>query len=180
MNTKNSFKIMKIILVLFLSVIAISAEARMYQWIEPEVGTTQLSGKPPAWYRSDKGGPRVFVFDNGRLIDDTAIEVSDDIRRRMRQEAFLLVEKDQQKAKERMAKAEERNRNLKKNSSDDLVEEIDDDSEEDSSLELLTDSFFQKEEEKDESLSGKDMDELRSIISDWESSQTERAKQVLE
>ena len=57
-----------------------NVSARMYQWQEPDTGTTQLSGKPPAWYRSTAGGPRVFVFDDGRLIDDTAVKVSEEIR----------------------------------------------------------------------------------------------------
>jgi len=32
-----------------------SVQAQMYQWTDPESGTTQLSGKPPAWYRSVEG-----------------------------------------------------------------------------------------------------------------------------
>ncbi len=46
--------------------------ARMYQWVDPRSGTVQLSGAPPAWYRGSQAGPRVFVFENGRLVDDTA------------------------------------------------------------------------------------------------------------
>ncbi len=48
------------------------AAARMYQWADAQTGTVQLSGAPPAWYRGAQPGPRVFVFENGRLIDDTA------------------------------------------------------------------------------------------------------------
>jgi len=48
-----------------------STQAQMYQWNDPETGTTQLSGKPPAWYRSVEGGPRVFVFNRGKVVDDT-------------------------------------------------------------------------------------------------------------
>ena len=46
--------------------------ARMYQWVDAQTGTVQLSGAPPAWYRSSAPGPRVFVFEDGRLIDDTS------------------------------------------------------------------------------------------------------------
>lgn len=60
-----------------------SASARMYQWVDAQSGTVQLSGSPPAWYRGTQAGPRVFVFDNGRLIDDTA-------RRLPAEEAALL------------------------------------------------------------------------------------------
>lgn len=52
-----------------------ASAARLYQWNDPRTGTTHLSGHPPAWYR--KAGvdpmalPRVLVFDDGTLIDDT-------------------------------------------------------------------------------------------------------------
>lgn len=49
-----------------------AASARMYQWVDAQTGTVQLSGSPPSWYRGAAPGPRVFVFENGRLIDDTA------------------------------------------------------------------------------------------------------------
>lgn len=55
-----------------LLLMAATAWARMYQWVDPRSGTVQLSGSPPAWYRAAKAGPRVFVFENGRLVDDTA------------------------------------------------------------------------------------------------------------
>lgn len=48
-----------------------AANARMYQWVDAQTGTVQLSGSPPSWYRGGEPGPRVFVFENGRLIDDT-------------------------------------------------------------------------------------------------------------
>ncbi len=62
--------------------------ARMYQWHNPATGTTQLSGTPPAWYRSSDPGPRVFVFENNQLVDDTGITVSDAQREALRAEAF--------------------------------------------------------------------------------------------
>ncbi|MBL1141968.1 MAG: hypothetical protein HND53_08065 [Proteobacteria bacterium] len=175
---------MRIILILAFSLTTVVVEARMYQWVEPGVETTQLSGKPPAWYRSATGGPRVFVFDNGRLIDDTAVEVDEEIRQRMRQEAFVLGEEDRQKAKEKMAKAQEMKQQFKKKSAD-TDEELDNENinQRESVVELITDALFpddKTEENKDEEATGKDMDELRAIIADWEAAQTESAKQALE
>ena len=64
------------------------AAARMYQWQNPATGTTQLSGTPPTWYRSSEGGPRVYVFENNQLIDDTGIAVSAAQREALRAEAL--------------------------------------------------------------------------------------------
>lgn len=44
---------------------------RMYQWTDPSTGRTHFSGRPPHWYRKGDG-PRVLVFEDGRLVDDTA------------------------------------------------------------------------------------------------------------
>lgn len=82
--------------ILYLSITALmvwgdAVEARMYQWINPASGRTQLSGKPPTWYRGKTEGPRVFVFENGRLIDDTAREVSETERQSLRTQAFERV-----------------------------------------------------------------------------------------
>ncbi|MCP5199652.1 MAG: hypothetical protein H6977_06550 [Gammaproteobacteria bacterium] len=63
-------------------------EAWMFQWTHPATGTVQLSGKPPAWYRGNEPGPRVFVFDNGELIDDTAVAVPEEERLALRARAF--------------------------------------------------------------------------------------------
>lgn len=173
---------MRIILILLFSVSTV-VEARMYQWIEPGVETTQLSGKPPAWYRSAAGGPRVFVFDKGRLIDDTAVEVSDEVRQRMRQQAFVLVEEDSQKAKEKIAKAQELKNKFKK-AEIDKVDESNRDDESDSDSESLIDALFPDEDQEtaqaEDSLAGKRRDELRAMIIEWEKSQTESAKQALE
>jgi len=77
----------------------------MYQWVDPDSGTTRFSGKPPVWYRSPDGGPRVFVFENNRIIDDTSILVTDAERDRLRQQAFLRAEEDREKAKEKLLQA---------------------------------------------------------------------------
>ena len=82
-----------------------SVQAQMYQWIDPETGTTQLSGKPPAWYRSDGRGPRVFVFNRGKVVDDTGIVVSDEERVRLRTKAFVSAEEDRLAAREKVLRA---------------------------------------------------------------------------
>ena len=68
-----------------------TSQARMYQWIDPNTGTTQLSGKPPSWYRGTQKGPRIYVIEKGRVIDDTGIKLVDEERRRLREEAFSLA-----------------------------------------------------------------------------------------
>ena len=79
--------------------------ARMYQWINPETGTTQFSGKPPTWYRSGDGGPRIFVFENSRLIDDTARVLVPAERDRLQRQAFMPAEADKQADKEKYLEA---------------------------------------------------------------------------
>lgn len=69
------------------STVAAAAD-RLYQWIDPHTGTTQLSGRPPAWYRADAAGPRVFAFERGRLVDDSAVRLSERARRWVRAEAL--------------------------------------------------------------------------------------------
>jgi hypothetical protein len=69
-------------------IVPLPASARMYQWVDLGTGTTQWSGRPPAWYRGSQRGPRVLVFDGGRLIDDTARRVPDAERDVLRTQAF--------------------------------------------------------------------------------------------
>lgn len=176
---------MRILFILFFSVIIIVAEARMYQWTEPGVETTQLSGKPPAWYRSAAGGSRVFVFDKGRLIDDTAVEVADDVRQRMRQQAFILAEEDRQKAREKIARTQELKQKYKKPETEKSGETARDAlGEERLDVEFITDAMFPEENqstEKDmDSIIDKNVDELRAMIEALGKAQTQSAKQALE
>ena len=67
--------------------------ARMYQWLNPKTGLSQLSGNPPAWYRSGQSGPRILVYDAGVLVDDTALRVSEEKAEALRQAAFDEVER---------------------------------------------------------------------------------------
>ena len=60
----------------------------MYQWQSPQSGRVQLSGSVPSWYRANERGPRVLVFENGQLIDDTALPVSEMKRLELRESAL--------------------------------------------------------------------------------------------
>ena len=177
-RTINQVSAMRLLFI-FLLLLSSVVEARMYQWVEPGVETTQLSGKPPAWYRSSNGGPRIFVFENGRLVDDTGIEVSDEVRQRLREDAFILAEEDRQKVKEKIAKAKEMEERIEKSTlkNEEVVEETVD---EKNVLELITDSLFPEEENKEETEDIQDIDELKKIIADWEASQSEDARKALE
>jgi len=73
---------------------------RMYQWVDPDTGTPYLAGSPPAWYRSVEGGPRVQVFEDGKLVDDTSWRADDQRQRDLREQA-LAVERDRQEAEAR-------------------------------------------------------------------------------
>jgi len=46
--------------------------APMYQWTDPQTGSVQLAGHPPPWFRTGAPGPRVRVFEHGKVVDDTA------------------------------------------------------------------------------------------------------------
>lgn len=84
-----------LVLVLLVIPFCETADARMYQWSNAATDTVQLSGSPPAWYRSSVQGPRVFVFDNGQLIDDTAVEVAEEHRQVLHANAFGRADDDQ-------------------------------------------------------------------------------------
>ena len=73
-----------------------SIEARMYQWVDPVTGSVQMSGTPPSWYRSAWGGPRVRVFENGRVVDDTAIALGEDEGGALREEAFRQFDEEKE------------------------------------------------------------------------------------
>jgi len=96
---------MRTLTILLLLSFALPATARLYQWVEPDSDTPQLSGKPPTWYRSREGGPRVIVYDRNKVIDDTSIDVSDADRERLRQEAMMQAERDQAAINEKLLEA---------------------------------------------------------------------------
>lgn len=96
---------MRIPSLLLLLSLAWPAAGRMYQWVDPDTDTPQLSGKPPPWYRSREGGPRVVVYDKDRLIDDTNVVVSDADREQLRQDALIQAEQDQAVINEKLLEA---------------------------------------------------------------------------
>ena len=167
--------------VVLLLVFSQGISARMYQWLDADTGSTQLSGKPTMWYRSASPGPRVFVFDNGRLMDDTAIEVDDEVREQLRRRAFILAEEDQQKAKDKLAKSLEMQQKFVKDKPK-KVELVDT---EDSQQQISTDEELSVDEDSFEAQEDDDntdntVDELRKLITDWENAQTENAKKALQ
>ena len=151
----------------------------MYQWTEPGTESTQLSGKPPSWYRSVAGGPRVFVFDDGRLVDDTAVEVSEEVRQRLRQQAFILAEEDRQMAKEKMVRAQELKQKYENDLEKDDVMDLEEDN--DRARELLDEALALDEDDPvDDDPDEKSLDELRDMIAEWEKAQSESAKKALQ
>lgn len=170
----NKFLITALVM---LSFAAHGAESRLYQWTNPVSGTTQMSGKAPAWYRSHNApGPRVFVFESGKLIDDTSIAVSEEQRAELRASAFGVAEAEV--APEPLFEGE-----------DDFA----------SQLRLSLPGFEdeagagqggdvkQALNEGDGPLQGSSEDQiqrsierLKSVIYDWDNRQTARAKEILE
>lgn len=156
--------------------------ARMYQWVDPASGRTQLSGTPPAWYRSGGDNPRVFVFENGHLVDDTGIAVKDAERRRLRQKALIIIEEDAEAARK---KAEQ---------SALLKSQLED---EESQLPAMlpatpapvrtgeaTEQGGGQDAEADSAsgtpeLSEEQLAELRNLISEWEARNQNRAREML-
>ncbi len=97
----------RLFLIVFLLIVSACVHARMYQWTDPDTGTTHLSGKPPSWYRSTEQGPRVIVFDKRRIIDDTKIDLPDMQRDELRIQAMIKAEEDMARAREQAIEAEQ-------------------------------------------------------------------------
>jgi hypothetical protein len=96
-------------LLLTSALVPVLADARMYQWVSPGTGAVRLSGQPPPWYRGARDGPRVRVFDNGNLVDDTAIALPRAQREELREAAFRESEQRQQaEAVQRLERAARR------------------------------------------------------------------------
>ena len=102
------------LLFVLLLLVATTASARMYQWQDPHTKSVQFSGVPPAWYRSPEGGPRVRVYEGGKLVDDTYIRLSPEDNQSMRELAFRVLEEEQEreaiKRLERAARREQARR----------------------------------------------------------------------
>ena len=172
------------------SILMQSVQAQMYQWTDPESGTTQLSGKPPAWYRSVEGGPRVFVFNRGKIVDDTGIKISDEQRISLRTRAFINAEEDRLAAQQKATEAAKLKAAIE-NSSQEITEENIDDKvlldepqinlEEVMAMEKLNDEELMEAEisEEEESIV-----KMRALIEEWvkvsDDKRTEEAKAVLQ
>jgi len=174
------------ILLLFIqSVLIQSVQAQMYQWVDPESGTTQLSGKPPAWYRSAEGGPRVFVFNRGKVVDDTGIIISDDQRIRLRIKAFAIAEGDRLAAREKIMEAEKLKRALERNVDETLMQDSEiarfpDGPQNGSHYEAVETSVTEELEETESSEEEISVEKMKALIAEWESKRTEEARALLQ
>ena len=174
-----------IVILLFIqSVLIQSVQAQMYQWVDPESGTTQLSGKPPAWYRSAEGGPRVFVFNRGKVVDDTGIIISDEQRIRLRIKAFVRAEGDRLAAREKIMEAEKLKEAIERNVDETLMQDSEiarfqDKPKNGSHYEAVEASVTEELEETEPSEEEISVEKMKALIAEWESKQTEEAKAIL-
>lgn len=167
------------------------AEARMYQWIDPDSGTTQLSGKPPVWYRNNDKGPRIIVIENGKVVDDTSIKVSDDVREMLRQRAYMKVEKDQSTAMQKASEAEkfkseftgnqnDVSKNIQKQEATGKTEILLEDTTEEP-VNIVEPATDVKENEVSEQAAEEVTEEqMRARIQEWEDKRTDEARKLLE
>ncbi len=163
------------VLLVFL-IFSLPVQARMYQWQDPETGTTHLSGVPPTWYRSANAGPRVFVFEKGEIIDDTGINISIEQRDLLRTRALLKANKDMEAAKQKALQSERLKAVLDMQSTDAiLIEEVE--------IPVITEVIDETDEgnsvDKQPDTSKLSAEEMRALILDWETKQTEAAKDVI-
>ncbi len=139
-----------------LVLLAFTADARMYQWVDPVTGSLQMSGRPPAWYRSGWDGPRVRVFDNGTVVDDTSINVADDEMQALREEAFRQFDEGQLNALKRLESEalKEAERGERLSSVEDLmIDELDEEPVDTSLPDTLNDDTI---------------DQLKDLIKQWD------------
>ncbi len=172
-------------------------QAQMYQWADPETGTTQLSGKPPAWYRSAEGGPRVFVFNRGKVVDDTHIEISDEQRNALRRNAFVRAEEDRLAAQEKATQAAKLKAALDKNAqqaasenkeiadkSDKLRKEAEGNQQSETGDKSLEEELISEilEAEQPDKLTqeAESIEQMKALITEWENKRTEEARGLLQ
>jgi len=161
-----------------------STQAQMYQWNDPETGTTQLSGKPPAWYRSVEGGPRVFVFNRGKVVDDTGIDISDEQRMALRTNAFVRAEEDRLAAKEKAMEAAKLKAMMDRNVDTTSGQKGEDSELSDQSQEIVVLEGPDETEIGEEAIDeGKDEDnfieKMKALIAGWDNKRTEEAMILL-
>ncbi len=157
---------------LFIGVVTLSvpAQARMYQWVDAGSGNVRLSGEPPSWYRNGEHGPRVLVFEDGRLVDDTAIALPTEQQNAYREAAFLEVdlrrEKDAVNKLERAALREARRREeAKRQLSADLQSQNKAEDKDAAKSETPRTATLPSSPEE---LDGSMVDQLKALISAWD------------
>lgn len=161
------------IIILLLLTYSTCINARMYQWVDPNTGSTQLSGKPPMWYRSTEPGPRVFVFEKSKIIDDTGISVSDVERERLRQQAYLQAEEDTVLARDKLLQAKRMDAALQQKQEAEAVVK----GEEEPVIEDIVEEM--PEEDTPAAEEPSTIEQMRKLIADWESDTTKKAKGLL-
>ena len=162
-----------------------AVQAEMYQWDDAETGTTQLSGKPPAWYRSVEGGPRIFVFNHGKIEDDTGIDVSDQQRIALRTNAFIRAEEDRLAAKEKAMEAAKLKAMIDRKAETSSGQNSEDSELLDESQEIVAiegpDEIETGEEAMDEDKEEEDsIKKMKALIAEWENKRTEDARALLQ
>jgi len=162
----------KFLLLVLLLQFTTFAYARMYQWVDPDTGTTQLSGKPPSWYRSTTNGPRVFVFENGRLIDDTGISASAEENERLRNIALLKAEQDVQAAMAKLQQANQQKAIMELQGRGNEQVEV--------TMPVPSRQEAVAEQTPQEVNAGPTAEELRALIDQYEQLRTQDARQLIE
>jgi len=162
----------RFLLLASLMMLSVTAPARMYQWVDPDSQTPQLSGTPPTWYRSDEKGPRVFVIENGKVVDDTQVEVSEAARQQLRESALVQAEQDREAAREKLLEAER------------LKAAMGGGKEEETDLVLPEDEEEAQAEEPqqaaDAAASGPTLGEMKALVEQWEKLRTKGAREAIE
>ena len=163
---------MRFLVTLIVAAFCSTADARMYQWNDPDTGTPQLSGKPPYWYRGSEQGPRIYVIENGQVVDDTAVEKPESEKQRLREEAFTRAEQDASRAQRKLEQAEHlKSEAARKQSQAETAR-----------AELLPDNNAvpdQPELQDTEADKGPSEEEMRALIEQWEQMRSEKARQLL-
>ena len=168
------------IILVMLILIAMPVYARMYQWTDPDTGTTQLSGKPPSWYRSDVQGPRVIVFEKGRIVDDTQIAISDNEREALRQQALIKVEEDMARAREQAAQAEQFKAAIQQQQEQASMPDINTGLEEEITDDMPDETVIPEEPVSPPVKDDAKAEEMRALIDLWEQQKTEQARKKVE
>jgi len=160
----------------------------MYQWTDPDSGTTQLSGTPPSWYRGEEQGPRIYVFDRGQLLDDTARSVNETQRLELRRQAFVEADSDKRAHAQAVSKARLRaavEQLLGKKPTPEELEDILQSTSANGQLPAASEQQDQPTETA--STQGKTPDtkeltaaQLKALVQNWDRAQTEQARKLLQ